>query len=176
MPRVDLPLRVACLMAASLVCLTMASVAVAPAAPRGRARAEVAPAFNLPARSGSASLDSLRGHVVYLDFWASWCGPCRASFPWMAQLNEKYRARGLRIVAVNLDKDRTLADGFLAEHPAPFTVAFDPAGRTADTYKVKVMPSSFVIGKDGSLLLRHAGFDPRHAAEVEARIEEALNR
>ena len=91
-------------------------------------------------------------------------------------LAERNRARGLEIVAINLDKDRALADGFLAEHPAAFAVAFDPKGATAEAYRVTVMPSSFVIGRDGALLLRHTGFDPRRTREVEARIEEALAR
>jgi len=136
--------------------------------------AAVAPTFSLPALHGTASLDSLRGRVVLVDFWASWCVPCRGSFPWMASLSERYRDRGLAIVAVNLDKDRALADRFLAEHPAPFTVAFDPAGETAEAYHVRAMPTSVLVGADGHVLLTHIGFDPKHSAEVEARIEEAL--
>jgi cytochrome c biogenesis protein CcmG/thiol:disulfide interchange protein DsbE len=157
-----------------LGCALLSVGLIAPVAARAPERPARAPSFVLPARAGSVSLDSLRGHVVYLDFWASWCGPCRASFPWMAGLVERYKGRGLRVVAVNLDKDRELADAFLADHPAAFTVAFDPKGRTAEAYKVAAMPTSFVIGKDGSLLLRHAGFDPRHTDEVEKRIQEAL--
>jgi thiol-disulfide isomerase/thioredoxin len=160
----------------TLACLLLTCVALAPAFARDHAGAQAAPSFQLPARSGSVSLDSLRGHVVYLDFWASWCGPCRASFPWMAGLAERYRARGLEIVAVNLDKDRELADEFLLEHPATFAIAFDPKGSTAEAYKVSAMPSSFVIGKDGKLLLRHAGFDPHRTTEVEHQIEEALGQ
>ncbi len=157
----------------------LAMVTVVPASAHARARpaaVTVAPSFELPGRDGVVKLDALRGHVVYVDFWASWCGPCRASFPWMAKLAERQRAKGLEVVAVNLDKDRALADAFLAEHPAAFKVAFDPAGRTAEAWKVAIMPTSFLIGKDGSILLRHPGFDARGAAELEKRIDEELAR
>ena len=158
----------------ALACLVVACAAFAPAYAGNHASAHTAPPFKLPALTGTVSLDSLRGHVVYLDFWASWCGPCRASFPWMTGLDKKYRAKGLRIVAVNLDKDRAAADSFLADYAAPFTIAFDPKGSTAEAYDVSAMPSSFVIGKDGTLLLRHAGFDPHRTGKVELQIEEAL--
>lgn len=139
-----------------------------------------APAFTLAGRSGEVRLAELRGKVVVVDFWASWCGPCRASFPWLAKLAERHRARGFEVVAVNLDKERALADAFLAEHlpkvPAGFTVAFDPKGGTAESFHVAAMPTSFVIGRDGSVVYRHAGFDARKTAELELHIEEALAR
>jgi thiol-disulfide isomerase/thioredoxin len=133
-----------------------------------------APSFLLPTRRGTVSLDSLRGRVVVVDFWASWCGPCRHSFPWLASLHERYRAKGLTIVAINLDKRRADADRFLVELPAPFTVAFDPSGGTAETYKVKGMPSTYVVSSEGKLLYSHVGFDAKKSAEIEAIIQEAL--
>jgi thiol-disulfide isomerase/thioredoxin len=160
----------------ALARLLLACAVLAPAVASGRANSHAAPAFRLPSLTGTVSLDSLRGRVVYLDFWASWCGPCRASFPWMTGLDKKYRGKGLQVVAVNLDKDRVAADAFLADYPAPFTIAFDPKGKTAEAYGVSAMPSSFVIGKDGKVLLRHAGFDPQHTGTVELQIEEALGK
>lgn len=160
----------------ALACLLLAVTTFATAFAGGHTSSHAAPAFKLPTLTGTVSLDSLRGQVVYLDFWASWCGPCRASFPWMTGLDKKYRSRGLRIVAVNLDKDRALADAFLADYAAPFTIAFDPKGNTAEAYGVSAMPSSFVIGKDGKVLLRHAGFDPQRTGTVELQIEEALGK
>ena len=135
-----------------------------------------APAFSLPGRQGNVTLASLRGRTVLVDFWASWCAPCRQSFAWMNDLQRRYGGRGLTIVAVNLDKDREFANTFLAEVPAAFTVAFDPTGRTAERYRVKAMPTTFLVSPDGKLVATHTGFDARHAPEFEAQIAEALPR
>ncbi len=135
-----------------------------------------APAFSLPGRSGTVALDSLRGRVVYVDFWASWCEPCRRSFPWLNTLRERYADRGLTVVAINLDKDRRAADAFLEKFPASFAIAFDPAGKTAEAYRVSAMPSSFLIGPTGELLSSCAGFDPRKTGALEALIQEACSR
>jgi thiol-disulfide isomerase/thioredoxin len=134
----------------------------------------VAPVFTLPGLQGEVTLGSLRGKAVLVDFWASWCGPCRQSFPWMNGLQKRYGDKGLAIVAVNLDKDRELASHFLAEVPAAFTVAFDPSGKTAESYRVKALPTTFLVSPDGKLLLTHTGFDAKHASEFEAQIAEAL--
>lgn len=133
-----------------------------------------APSFRLPGRGAEVVSDSLLGRVVLVDFWASWCVPCRKSFPWLAAMQEKYGPQGLTVVGVNLDKTRPAADAFLAQVPAPFTLAFDPAGKTAAAWGVKGMPSTFLVGRDGSLLHAHAGFDPAKTGSFEKLIEEAL--
>ena len=107
---------------------------------------ESAPPFMLPTASGeSVTLDQLKGRVVYVDFWASWCGPCRRSFPWMNELQQKYGERGLTIVGVNVDKRRPDAQRFLAQTPATFTIVYDESGKTPAAYAVKGMPSSYLI-------------------------------
>jgi len=160
----------------SLLFLFLALPAFARPVPPPGAGGGSAPAFSLPGRTGTVSLDSLRGRVVYVDFWASWCDPCRRSFPWLNTLRERYAGRGLTIVAINLDKDRRAADAFLEKFPASFLVAYDPAGKTAEAYRVSAMPSSFLIGPTGTLLASHAGFDPRKTGEIEALIQEACPR
>jgi thiol-disulfide isomerase/thioredoxin len=130
------------------------------------------PRFELPGRTGTIASDSLRGKVVYVDFWASWCDPCRHSFPWLSAMHERYGAQGLAIVAINLDKERVAADRFLAKFPAPFLLAFDPKGKTAEAFHVQAMPSSFLIGRDGRVLEAHTGFDPKRAASIEERIRQ----
>lgn len=152
------------------------AITAAPAFAKSTKPAPVAPAFTLPGFNGDVSLQSLRGKTVLLDFWASWCGPCRQSFPWMNELQKRYGDKGLAIVAVNLDKDREFAKNFLTEVPASFTVVFDPAGKTAESYKVKAMPTTFLVSPDGRLLATHTGFDAKHAPEFEAQIAEALPR
>lgn len=153
-----------------------AALGAAPAARAGAPSHAAAPAFTLPTASGSVSLDSLRGKVVLVDFWASWCVPCKTSFPWMSAMHERYGSKGLAIVAINVDKSRKSAEQFLDKHPAPFVVAYDPSGKTAKAYHVWGMPTSYLIGPDRSILFSRSGFDPKHAKEVEAMIAEAVAR
>jgi cytochrome c biogenesis protein CcmG, thiol:disulfide interchange protein DsbE len=134
-----------------------------------------APGFALPTRTGTVALDSLRGKVVLVDFWASWCEPCRRSFPWLASLHQRYSQHGLEIVAINLDKNRPAAEAFLRKFPAPFVVAFDPAGATAEAFRVSAMPSSYLIGPTGNILFSHEGFTPQDTSGIEARIKEACH-
>jgi len=135
-----------------------------------------APSFTLPTENGTVCLDSLRGQAVLVDFWASWCGPCKQSFPWMSSMHQAYGSKGLTIVAINVDKDRKLADAFLDQHPAPFTVAFDPSGKTAKAFKVWGMPSTYLVGPDGVILMSRAGFDPKKTGDVERLIQEACSK
>jgi len=133
-----------------------------------------APAFDLPGKDGAVQLAKYQGKLVYVDFWASWCGPCRQSFPWMNEMQAKYGARGLQVVGVNLDAKTDDARRFLAETPARFAIAFDPAGATPRAYGVKGMPSSVLIGPDGKVLYEHAGFKEADRAELEQVIKKAL--
>jgi thiol-disulfide isomerase/thioredoxin len=134
-----------------------------------------APPFSLPGRGGSTvALTDLAGKVVYVDFWASWCGPCRQSFPWLKSMHDRYAAKGLTIVAINLDKERHDAEEFLHEFAPPFLVAFDPSGTTADAFRVGTMPSSFLVGRTGAILHAAAGFDEAGAPLLEQKIREAL--
>jgi cytochrome c biogenesis protein CcmG/thiol:disulfide interchange protein DsbE len=119
-------------------------------------------------------LTTLRGHVVYLDFWASWCGPCRESFPWMQTLKNTYEGQGLTIVAVNLDTDRVDAAKFLYQYKPTFDVRFDPRGTLAEFYKVKAMPSSVLIDRHGVTRFTHVGFRPVDGAVYEAQLRELL--
>ena len=124
------------------------------------------------------SLSEFRGQFVYVDFWASWCAPCRVSFPWMNDMQRKFQDKGLRIVAINLDEaditSNAAIKNFLARSPANFKIAFDPAGVTPKAYGVLGMPTSFLIGKDGKVIFRHAGFKNADRDELETRIAIAM--
>jgi cytochrome c biogenesis protein CcmG/thiol:disulfide interchange protein DsbE len=135
-----------------------------------------APDFTLPAGSGTVSLHDYRGKVVFVDFWASWCVPCRQSFPWMSSMLDRYSAQGLVIVAINLDKNREAANDFLGKFSAPFIVAFDPAGKTAESFHVEAMPSSFIVSRTGRIVYSHAGFEQAKVRTVEDQIKEALSK
>ena len=143
-------------------------------AARGQTAATLAPDVDLPGSSVAARLSDLRGRLVYLDFWASWCGPCRLSFPWMNQLHAAHQARGLVVLAVNLDARRADADAFLARQPARFSLAFDAGAESARRFAIKGMPSSALIDRQGLLLFMHRGFRPDDGPALEARIVAAL--
>ena len=137
---------------------------------------EAAPDFKLPGTKDAVQLSALSGRVVYLDFWASWCGPCKQSFPWMNALQARFAAQGLKVVAVNVDAQAAEARQFLASNPANFDVAFDAAGDTPHRYAIKGMPTSVLIGPDGKVLWVHAGFRAEDRAELESQIAQALAR
>ena len=122
------------------------------------------------------ALEPVEGQVIWVDFWASWCVPCRRSFPWLNEMQQKHGAAGLQIIGVNLDKDRALADAFLAEIPAEFALRFDPAGALAKQFGVQAMPSSFLIDREGNVLATHFGFKTADTADYERAIEAALAR
>ena len=122
-----------------------------------------------------AALAAYQGKFVYLDFWASWCGPCAQSFPWLNQMHEKYGAE-LVVVGVNVDTDARAADGFLRKHPARFDIVRDPDGALPERYRIEGMPSSVLIAPDGRVLHQHSGFRTEQAAEYEAAIRAALPR
>ncbi len=127
-----------------------------------------------PAAESSLNLDDYRGQVVLLDFWASWCVPCRRSFPWMNRMQEKYSAQGLVIIGVNMDADPGDADAFLRDYPAQFTIAADPGGDLARYFEVEAMPSSYIIGRDGAVVATHMGFQVKKSDEYEEKIRQVL--
>ena len=129
-----------------------------------------------PAATGTPpELAEFQGKLVYVDFWASWCVPCRQSFPWMNSMHRQYGKEGLVILAVNMDQVRTDADAFLKQFPAEFTVRYDPRGQLARQYKVRGMPTSVLIGRDGNLLWTHEGFRSKDPANLEQSIRMALH-
>ena len=141
----------------------------------GIAAGDAAPALALPNAAGQEiALAKLRGGVVYVDFWASWCGPCKRSFPWMNEMTRKYGSQGLTIVAVNVDKKREDAEKFLKLAPAEFIVVFDPAGTAPPAWQVKSMPSSYLVDAAGKVVLVENGFRDERKADVEQRIRTAL--
>lgn len=102
------------------------------------------------------SLNKYKGQIVYLDFWASWCGPCKKSFPWLNRL--KKDNPDIKIIGVNLDKNKKDADKFLKENPAEFEVVYNPSASLASKYKVKGMPYTIIFDKRGEQKFKHIGF------------------
>jgi len=135
-----------------------------------------APAIKLPGQTAEVVLSDFKGKVVYLDFWASWCLPCKKSFPWMQDIQHSYADQGFEIIAINLDKDREKAEQFLKDMQVDFTVAFDESGESASAYKLKGMPSTYLIGRDGKVYASHVGFRDTDKQQLEQAIQGLLNK
>ena len=139
------------------------------------ALATKAPVFELPGDSGTVSLQKYRNQVVFVDFWASWCVPCKYSFPWMNEMQERYGEDGFKVIGINVDKDKAMAQKFLEHVPASFDIAYDPEGEVADLYSLKVMPSSYLIDRDGNLVHAHKGFKTSDGSRMEDMIRKLLD-
>jgi thiol-disulfide isomerase/thioredoxin len=118
---------------------------------------------------------SLAGKVVLLDFWASWCGPCKASFPVLDGLQKKYGARGFSVLAINVEETPAKMERFLAEHPISFPVLQDSKQKLVAAASVEAMPSSFLIDRSGVIRFAHVGFKIESTpAELDQEIERLL--
>ncbi|MEP6607830.1 MAG: TlpA disulfide reductase family protein [Burkholderiaceae bacterium] len=133
-----------------------------------------APPFDLVGTPKPVRLTDMKGQVVYVDFWASWCAPCKQSFPWMNEMQAKYGPRGFTVVGINVDQKREDADKFLNATPAKFAVGYDTTGKVAEVYQPKGMPTSFLIGADGKVRAIHVGFKDSNREELEREIQAAL--
>lgn len=126
------------------------------------------------ARAGTLDLAAYEGKVVYLDFWASWCTPCRRSFPWLDGLFREYSGRDLVVIGVNVDQDHDLAERFLNGTPASFPIIYDPRGEIASRFKVMGMPSAVLLDRTGRVRFQHVGFSEKQESEYEAHVQSLL--
>jgi thiol-disulfide isomerase/thioredoxin len=125
--------------------------------------------------SQNSGLSQYKGKVLYVDFWASWCGPCAKSFPFLNEMHNQLKDQGLQIVGVNLDENVDDAKAFLAKHPPGFTVAADVSKQCAKDFDVKAMPSSYIIDRKGIVHHVHLGFRAGEAKELRGLVEKLLN-
>lgn len=122
----------------------------------------------------TGTMPDIKGKVVYLDFWASWCVPCKASFPTLERWRTDYAKRGFLVLGVNVDDDVAAMDEFLKKSPVGFPVVRDAAHKLVAAVNVASMPTSVLIDRKGTIRLVHNGFHAKDAAELEAKIEELL--
>ena len=120
------------------------------------------------------SVDNYKNQVVYLDFWASWCSPCLLSFPWMIEMQKKYEKDGLKIVTINVDREKKDGDRFLRRFKINFPVFYDPKMALADQLEVESIPTSFLYNKEGKLISKHVGFDSKKAEKYEKELRSLL--
>lgn len=133
-----------------LLCLP-AAAAVSPGSP--------APTFTLPARGGQTlSLAQLKGQVVLLNFWASWCGPCRQEMPLLESIYKKYHKLGFTLIGVNVEPDSQAANAWLKQTPVSFPILYDTQSTVSSLYGVDSMPSTVIIDRKGTVRLLHRGY------------------
>lgn len=160
----------------SMIRIALAVIAIYSFTSPTFAFAQKAPGFNLPGQNRTIQLSQYKGKVVYLDFWASWCDPCKRSFPWMNELQTIYGDDGFKIIAVNLDESRKDANEFLKKMPAKFDIAFDKSGKTAEMYNLKAMPSSFLIDRNGNLVHKSLGYRAEEKKILEKKIKQLVDK
>lgn len=160
------------LLVSNLVRAEVFSVEDSPMAPKADISLPLVQAAQLTDKN--MSLEDYRGKTLLLDFWASWCGPCRASFPWMNEMQSKYQDQGFEVVAINLDMRPELAYAFLEQIPAEFHVLLDEDALLPDAFNVIGMPTSYLIDKEGRLRAQHVGFQEAKVNEYEAGIKALL--
>jgi len=158
-------MKIANALAAALLAASAAAGAVEPGT--------AAPAFRLPTFDSAqpVALADFRGKVVFVDFWASWCSPCRQSLPLYDKLRENYPAADFAILAIGLDEDTAEAKAFLAEHPVKYTTLQNPQGDVAKAFDLKGMPSSYLIDRSGIVRARHVGFEAKDIAALKKEID-----
>lgn len=118
--------------------------------------------------------EAMKGEVIYVDFWASWCPPCVKSFPFMSQLMHEYKDKGLKVIGINLDENLEDAKKFLAKRPVNFSIMVDTSKRCAQDFNVMAMPSTYIIDKRGLVRHIHRGFRTGETEELRGLIEQLL--
>jgi peroxiredoxin len=147
----------------------LAALALAPAL-AGEVKGS-APDFNLPARAGQAvSLSSLKGQVVLINFWASWCGPCRKEMPVLDQLYQRYKPLGFTLLGVNVEEDSAAAETWLKETPVSFPILFDRRNAVSKLYDVTAMPSTVLVDRQGHVRYLHFGYNAGTENEYQDQI------
>ena len=131
--------------------------------------------FTLKSNKGkNIQLSDLRGRVVMLNFWASWCGPCRQEMPLLDELSQRYEAAGFTLLGINVEADQKAADSLLKEIPVSFPVLYDPTSKVSEAYKVEAMPSTVMIDCDGNLNYLHRGYVPGDEKIYKKKIKELI--
>jgi peroxiredoxin len=134
-----------------------------------------APNFSLRAKDGGeVSLADLRGQVVMVNFWATWCGPCRQEMPHLEALYQRYSDLGFTLLGVNVEADSSGADRFLSETPVSFPILFDPKSEVSKMYDVIAMPSTVIVDRGGNMRFIHHGYKPGYEGEYQTQIRALL--
>ena len=151
---------IACLLLVAAVPMAYALTASGPAAN-----------FTLKDADGNnVRLSEYRGQVVLINFWASWCGPCRQEFPLLDELHQKYQPMGFTVFGVNVEQERELADKVLREIPVTFPILFDDQNEVSEEYDVDAMPATVLVDRSGEIRFMHRGYKPGYEDLYEKQV------
>ena len=121
----------------------------------------IAENFTLKSASGeNIRLSEYRGQVVLINFWASWCGPCRQEMPHLDAIHRKYESLGFTVFGVNVEQDREMADRVLRDIPVSFPILFDSENQVSQLYDVDAMPATVLVDRNGEIRYMHRGYKP----------------
>ena len=146
-------------------------------APLAIAASSSGPAANFTLKSASGEnirLSEYRGQVVLLNFWASWCGPCRQEMPELDVLHQKYEGLGFTVFGVNVEQDRKMADKILRDIPVTFPILFDDQNAVSELYDVDAMPVTVLVDRNGDIRFMHRGYKPGYEIEYEAQVRQLV--
>jgi len=142
-----------------VVLFSLSLVAVGPV--NAASGAKPAPNFTLKSTTGkNMKLSEMTGNVVLINFWASWCGPCREEMPLLNALHKKYQSLGFTVLGVNVEEQTDKARGFLNDFPVDFPVLLDNKNQVSQLYNVVAMPTTVVVDRDGNMRFLHKGYKP----------------
>ena len=122
------------------------------------------------------SMETLKGKILYVDFWASWCTPCKKSFPFMNDISKNYPSDKFQVIAINMDETRGDAEKFLKNYPANFNVYTNPNNKLAKTLQLPGLPIAYIVNADGEIVARHAGFSSSKKAKKIKQINELMEQ
>ncbi len=159
----------------SLAIIAMAMVSATGGIATAKTEARPAPDFTLKSATGeNVKLSELRGQVVMINFWATWCGPCRQEMPLLENLHQQYSPLGFTLLGVNVEKDPEDARRWLKERPVSFQVLFDTNNQVTKQYQVQAMPSTIMIDRDGNVRHVHKGYKPGDESSYQKMIRELV--
>ncbi|MCR8922378.1 TlpA family protein disulfide reductase [Dasania sp. GY-MA-18] len=134
-----------------------------------------APDFTLKSNQGNnIRLQELKGNVVLVNFWASWCGPCRKEMPELDKLHKKYQRLGFTVLGVNVETDSAAANGLLKDNPVSFPILYDTENRTSELYNVNAMPTTVLVDRDGNMRFIHLAYQAGYEKMYEKQIKQLI--
>ncbi|HEU4627222.1 MAG TPA: TlpA disulfide reductase family protein [Steroidobacteraceae bacterium] len=152
---------------AALLAVTLPAFALSTSAP--------APQFSLTARGGkTVNLAQFKGQVVMINFWATWCGPCRQEMPLLESIYKKYHKMGFTLLGVNVEPDAKPAEEYLKAIPVSFPILFDTKSEVSKMYEVSGMPSTIIVDRKGNVRVIHHGYKPGDENEYQDSIRKLV--